>query len=128
MDRDKVKYLLGRYGHRFQMTGSRYICDPPPMDTDEDYVVQGHVDLTEALVSAGFVCGSDHVDEYDNDSYFESWRKGDFNIIMVYTSGFYDKFVKATEEAKRLNLTDKKGRIEFFQGVLYEDEPVEIPF
>jgi hypothetical protein len=101
-------------------TGSRYICTPPTMDTDEDFVVlmdRGyHAKLDEIGFAVegrpGFYTGNDN-------GGFLSFRRGDENLIATDDPEFFNLFVTATELAKRFNLTEKADRIALFQAVLY---------
>lgn len=47
IDRISVRTLLSRVSNSWHMTGSRYICNPPPIDTDEDYIVYGNLHVIE---------------------------------------------------------------------------------
>jgi hypothetical protein len=51
---------------------------------------------------------------------FESWKgPGNINVILTTELQFYDRFMVATELAKRFDLKEKTDRIALFQGVLY---------
>lgn len=101
-------------------TGSRYICNPPPQDTDNDTVVLAKTGYETALESDGFYYNMSEVD-YGTEGHFLSWRKGDENYIVTCDQGFYDRFVKATDLAKLLNLKNKSNRIALFQAILYDN-------
>jgi hypothetical protein len=106
---------------KFQATGSRYICNPPVTNTDEDYIVLiNGSDAVQYLKSLGFVPSIN--DDYNNMSKdrFVSFRRGDINLIVTSSAWFYNNFVKATELAKEFNLTDKKHRIMLFEALLFE--------
>jgi hypothetical protein len=114
-------------------TGSRYICDPAPTDTDEDYVVlvlpEDFDDLILKISDNGYDLGGSDVfaaeeislNEWDG---FQSWKKGDINLIITTSKEFFDKFVEATEIAKELNLLQKEDRITVFQKILYNNDPI----
>jgi hypothetical protein len=121
--RDELIALLTANTQRFAATGSRVICDPPPMDTDEDYVCLAHPSTEGALVTAGFEASIDP-EMYEDLPDFIPYRCGEFNVIVTESEDFYERFVQATEEAKRLNLTEKSDRIALFQRVLYRAEAV----
>ena len=116
-------------------TGSRYICNPPPMDTDNDtiYLVNGYYDWETSLIRSGWERSGD----YNLEAYgFVSLRKGEENFIITEDPDWYKNFVLATEGAKALNLTNKEDRIKLFQAIqdehfrLYEIEnffPYEKP-
>ncbi|MCB9020157.1 MAG: hypothetical protein H6546_07495 [Chitinophagales bacterium] len=103
------------------MTGSRFICDPPPMDTDEDYIIYGgnlHI-IEEILYKAGFKFTTDP--DYDGGNWFLTFRLNEFNIIATDSEAFFERFVSATLLAKSRNLLDKSDRIALFQKILYGD-------
>lgn len=124
MDRETLVKALGKIALDFQMTGSRYICDPAPTGTDEDYAVLGGAYTEQKLIGMGFTCSTDPKEYVDLEE-FTAWRLGEFNIIFTGDPVFYDKFVVATMEARKLNLLDKSDRVALFQEVLYGFE--EIP-
>ena len=97
-------------------TGSRYICNPPPTNTDKDTVilVNGYYDWQKLLLNEGWEDGET---DYENVGDFQSYRKGEENYIVTEDEEFYKNFVKATEGARALNLMDKKDRITLFQAV-----------
>jgi hypothetical protein len=51
---------------------------------------------------------------------FTAYRTTDSNINLIFTKdkNYYYRFLAATELAKKLNVTDKKQRIELFDIVL----------
>lgn len=112
--------MLANNSRAFQMTGSRYICDPPPVDTDEDYIVLMSKRTPIALDDAGFVQTTDPT-FYAGCPDFFAWRGGIFNIICVDSPDMYARWVKATELAKKCNLLEKAERIALFQAILYGD-------
>lgn len=110
----------------WHFTGSRFICDPAPTDTDLDLIV--HVsDLYSCVVratGAGFeLDGSipeNAVHSYAaKENHFVSLKRGELNLICTQSASFYQKFVTATLEARRLNLLLKSERIALFQKILY---------
>lgn len=99
-------------------TGSRYICNPAPTDTDNDTVilVNGFYDWPTLLEKDGWVRCTEG--EYiGHDSEFLAFRKGEENYIVTEDPQFYSSYVKATEGAKALNLLNKEDRIALFQAV-----------
>jgi hypothetical protein len=106
--------------------GSRETCDPPPEDTDDDWLAFDHPcsldSVDKSLEQMGFETG--YVQEYvpedpKQQGKFKSYRKGDLNVIVVYEGAFRMKFLAATALAKQWNLQDKAARIQLFQQVLY---------
>lgn len=98
-------------------TGSRVIMNPPPEGRDEDWVV-----LVSDLVAAitylqgrGFTLDG-NPSMYANEE-FRSTRKGDLNLIIVEQREVYDRYVLATEVAKKLNLQNRADRVALFQTI-----------
>jgi hypothetical protein len=97
-------------------TGSRYICNPAPTDTDNDTVilVNGYHNWPQMLRDDGWEdCGID----YEGESQFQAFRKGEENYIVTEDPDFYLSYVKATEGAKALNLLKKEDRVALFQAI-----------
>ena len=84
-------------------TGSRVIVSPMPEGRDEDWIVYvENLDAALALLRAdGFKV--EGCDKYGT-SEFRSTRKNDLNLILTPYSLVFDRYVLATEVAKRLNL------------------------
>lgn len=120
MTTEELRTILGSSTAAFSPTGSRYICDPAPTDTDEDYVCLADATTDLALLAAGFEQTTE-VGAYVEMPEFFAWRCGEFNVITTESGEFYRLFVEATEEAKRLNLTSKVDRVALFQRVLYNE-------
>ena len=132
MNRATLSALLSSHAVSYQMTGSRYICNPPPMDTDEDYIVlmcnPPVGDTLSALVESGFQMNTDP-ELYNGCPDFYAFRNGQFNVICVDEPAMYQRWVDATEQAKVLNLLAKHDRIALFQKVLYGiDVSAELAF
>ena len=107
--------------------GSRITCYPPPLDTDRDWLMlvpgeawQGFVD--GLLVDGWTIGGSaipNEVNELPPEARFNSFVRGEDNIIATCSLPFYERFLAATSVARRLNLLGKADRIALFQAVLY---------
>lgn len=108
-------------------TGSRFICDPPVLDSDDDWVI-----LVEDLEYAKYKAA--RLDWYSEDGGyyrvdsgseepgpFISLRhsEGNSNYIFTDDAEFYDRYVAATLLAKKHNLLNKVDRIQLFHTVLY---------
>ena len=102
-------------------TGSRVTCDPPVMDTDEDYAVWSQPDTIDILLEKGYIESSGS-EEYDL-SEFRCYRKDDINVMVTRNVDFFHKFHQATKLAKALNLLAKSDRIMLFQAILYGKYP-----
>lgn len=106
-------------------TGSRVICDPPPIDTDEDWLVLSNniKETDNFLRGRGFeYCSPIWSFEESGSNYpfgFASYRRGESNVLMTPSVNFYNRFVAATHAAKAMNLLDKHDRIRLFQVILY---------
>lgn len=99
-------------------TGSRYICDPPVSDTDEDTIVL--VASLERAIEEAQESEWTSDTSYPGDD-FISLRNGHRNFIVTEKKEFYDKFVFATNLAKKLNLLKKEDRVTLFQALLYKN-------
>ncbi len=101
-------------------TGSREICSPPVLDTDEDYIVLATEGYEVWMLKNGY--SQDGFPQFytGNDAGgFRSFRKGNINLIVTTSFDFFDLFCTATQLAKRFNLMAKADRIALFQAVLY---------
>ena len=99
-------------------TGSRFICNPPVKNTDEDYVllVSNLPDFIDLATLSGW---DNNLEEYDGvGSEFECFRKDEYNLIVTSSKELFDKWCTATMLAKFLNLTDKNDRIELFSVIV----------
>lgn len=104
--------------------GSRVTCNPPPVGTDRDFLVQvqdddGSVrDVANGLLEIGFTWeGAQHYQDAANA--FMSHRRDDINLIVTRNGDFAMRHRAATHVCKRLNLPNKEDRIALFQAVLY---------
>lgn len=109
----------------FVPTGSRVICNPPPVGTDQDFIAYVRDDaIAQADMTAlGYkIEGTPEFYTGNDNGGFRSYRKGDVNVITTPDHSFYRKFKTATELGRRFNLLDKGDRIALFQVVLYDAE------
>ena len=98
-------------------TGSSYICNPPVLDTDIDqmFLVDDLEKVSKILEKLGWKrCGKE---EYNVDKWV-AYRKDNLNALLTDNLDYFNKFLQATEEAKKLNLLDKKDRIALFDKYL----------
>lgn len=128
--------VIGAAVIKAMLCGSRVTCVPAPTDTDQDVIVlvrdindtakdskhpkhyKEYVKSIEVpLMSAGYVCGGSG----EGDDEFESWTKGEVNLILTADPNFYARFVAATTVARRLNILDKEDRKALFRSVLYSE-------
>lgn len=114
---------LRKLGCIVELCGSRATCSPPPMDTDEDYLVEipwsfwGPGKVYDAIQEAGFY--KDGKVYSGQLGHFESWRKGTVNLILTGDPVFAAKHRTATHVCKSLNLLSKSDRVMVFQAILY---------
>jgi hypothetical protein len=104
--------------------GSRVTCDPPPTDTDDDWLILGSPSgfrgLQRHLESCAFSRGGSDID-HQPASGFLSYKYGEVNVILTDDRNFFEKFMAASSVAKRFNLLDKSDRIALFRAVLYSE-------
>lgn len=122
-----VHFLLEPRIKAAHPTGSRYICNPPVTTTDEDWIIL--TDDAQTFVYTAQQVGwysSDEGYQYPRseddgeapDPQFKSIRCKDLNFIVISDAEYYDKYVGATELAKKYNLLSKVDRIQLFHLVL----------
>lgn len=103
--------------------GSRVTCNPPPTDTDIDYLIfcnepQLSV-FHDCLDDYGFVRENGQHYEDASDCRFTSFRKGKLNFIVTGDIGFVETHKFATRVCKELNLMEKSHRVTLFQALLH---------
>ena len=125
-----MKHLLefaNKYIEKHIPCGSRVTCNPPPTDTDRDWLVLANdavwLDFCNCMLAAGWEIGGSQIPDEANtchpDHRFNSFVLGEDNIIATTSSVFFQRFEAATALSKRLNLLLKDDRIALFQAVLY---------
>jgi hypothetical protein len=115
----------------FVPCGSRVTCNPPPMDTDEDYLVliaptdweRNRIQMEQAGWRLG---GADYAIDDPRFS-FQSWTFDELNLIMTDSLEFYDKHQIATYICKTMNIMAKEYRVMVFQAVLYGQMYTPVP-
>lgn len=110
-------------------TGSRVICSPAPLTTDEDFVLftSNLKTLRLQLEALGYTYSNKDVEKYKLDktdpfymyNQFDAYRHpdNDHNLIVLSREQDYLRWKVATLVAKELNLTDKKDRIMLFRAI-----------
>ncbi len=113
--------VVNKYKLADHPTGSNYICDPPVTDTDVDWVVlvTDWMLVVNELSTLGWDYTADYLGGHGD---FTSIRRGEINLILVQEKKEFDLWVKATEEAKKLNLLNKQDRIDLFTKVWEADK------
>jgi hypothetical protein len=99
---------------KFCPVGSRITCEPVPENADHDYLCLANDKwrLIRCAEGAGYV-----YKDYYND--FISLKHSNCDLIVVDNEELYNKFVLATNVAKKLNLLKKSDRITLFDAVIY---------
>ena len=107
----KIKDLL------YIPSGSRVICDPPVLTTDEDWFVwvSDWDEAAEILCAEGF---SPTTEQQDYTA-FISLRKAYLNICVTTDIDLYKRTVLATDLAKRFNLLNKQDRVDLFNAIQF---------
>lgn len=124
-------------------TGSREICNPPPMDTDDDWLMliapedkdhflnyfQFGIDdpVGQNSIDVGWQLGGSNPPG-GGESEFNSLKKNEFNIIVTTDHTYFKYFEAATTVAKKLNLLDKQDRIMLFAAVMEGKKYEELIF
>ena len=126
---DNVSDVVLSYFKGYSPTGSYYICTPPVENTDRDFIVlvesyRYNAVLWSILSGESWELGGSEISpaEYkliSGEYGFASWKKGNVNLIITTSEDFYNKFVHATEIAKKQNLLNKEDRVALFQKILY---------
>lgn len=107
-------------------TGSRYICNPPVTNTDDDYVLfvedikAAYLELLDTNWTIGGANNASYAVE-DIDNWFSAKKhiNGEvINYIVVGDQETFSKWVTATELCKKLNLLKKEDRIALFEVVV----------
>jgi hypothetical protein len=118
---------IGAFHKQINAVGSRVTCNPPPAGTDQDWLVlvprDKYDQFAALLIADGWEVGGSVIpvdDDYRNPhEKFNSFTKGEDNVIATGSEEFHRRFLAATATAKALNLLEKRDRINLFQAVLY---------
>jgi hypothetical protein len=134
MRRDQIDSWVRAYNGVFlegHATGSRYICNPPPMDTDDDTVfLVSDFDLAhEILEGNGYHVPPEAGASMGDHEVWRSYRgnavrNAQDNFIITTDVNHYDRFCMATQISKALNLQNKDDRIRMFTTILDMPYPV----
>lgn len=123
-------------------TGSSYTCDPPVLDTDEDFVLYAanRFELRRQLEALGYEYSNKDVKDYKDKNkdpfaqinIFDAYRNpnNNHNLIVVATTDDFLKWKVATLVAKQLNVTKKEDRVTLFRAILSGGkyfEPAALP-
>lgn len=123
----KPGYEITKLFQRVEPVGSRVVCNPPPADTDADFLCLARLGTADAAERALKAAGYEHGGSEDPlasilcnpDQEFTSYKKGELNLLVTESPVFFQRFLAATAVAKRLNLLKKDDRIALHRAVLY---------
>lgn len=122
---DWQTYLKPHYC-KVSPTGSQTICNPAPIESDYDYLVecdeQNKSAIFQGLIGLGFHWEG-ATEHYKNiiANTFCSLRRDKINIILTCNKIFAANHRKATAICKGLNLLQKADRLIVFKALLYDD-------
>lgn len=97
--------------------GSRFVCDPPVMDTDIDYCLYSKKRLDSRLLQLGFTGG----ERYWHRDSFVSWRRGNHNFIVTDDETLFQRWKFATYVCKTLNIRNKNWRVKIYHAIVREE-------
>jgi len=102
-------------------TGSRYVCDPPVMNTDIDFgVYSTDKTIKERIIKLGYkdTTNNEPAYHFQNEGYeFTAFRKRSVNLILTHSKKFIDRHMVATHICKRKNVRDKLNRVFIHEAV-----------
>lgn len=117
--------LKDEYGIIPELTGSQYICDSAPENSDWDYLLEVSSIKSEVASIASFLVGrgfsidaGEHYQEAIQNT-FMSFKKDKLNFLLSNNSDWCTKHRIATKLCKRLKLNNKEDRVATFQAILY---------
>lgn len=139
MKETKMKSLepalsLDSENFKIEPCGSRVTCNPPVLDTDQDYLIE-ILNPTNTKISdaVGWFHifdfkfeGGEHYQVLASGS-FMSFRKKDINLIVTANPEFARKHRLATKLCTQYNLLKKTDRIALFQAILYGNDWQPMP-
>ncbi len=100
-------------GARVHPAGSRYVCSPPRMFTDIDFLIYAS-DVDDVLNAAGYT--KSEFTRYfsfttQDPDQFAAWRKGNINLIVTSDLHYAETFHTATHICKLHNIRRKDDRV-----------------
>lgn len=133
IERTTVPYFLRKFALATCKTGSRYVCNPPVMDTDFDVVVllkkaedvvyiedEGYV-YTVPEANDGYEANEIETAGL-NGHWLKTYRKGEINLICLIDPTRFGRWKLATDIAKRFNMTSRDDRVELFAMIKSHQE------
>lgn len=112
----KLKKLLPEA--KILPAGSRYVCDPPIMNTDVDFLVFSVDSVGIKLLSAGYAQTpfTDYRGLIMGDDFY-AWRRGVVNLIVTSSVKYAEGFHTATHICKTRNVRDKWHRVLIHEAI-----------
>lgn len=109
--------------------GSRYVCNPPVMDTDDDtFVLVEQLPNREEMKEKGWeFCEGDGASSYGGCPMWAAYRREEKNLILIADKDRYIQAVAATLLCKELNLMDKKDRVAVHEYMYGETGSITFP-
>lgn len=105
-------------------TGSRVICNPPVLNTDNDWLVYVPASLRYNAINFLEDNGATHSEEQDSYPDGVCFRYGDINPILIWDYKIFYRWVATTYWAAKLNLQDKELRTSVFAALVDESVPL----
>ena len=106
------------------IVGSRFICNPMPLNTDLDILV---LTTTPQYMVKEFM--DEHgYDWLGDESYdqlrgkFDVFEKGDVQYIITWEEEFYELFRMAAIIAKKLNMKAKHERVKLHNMIIHRED------
>lgn len=106
-------------------TGSRYVCNPPVLTTDVDFLVFSEKSIHGRLLSVGYKEALWINYSWVDDKNFISWRKGNTNLIVTSSLKYAEAFDTATYLCKKHNIRWKLDRAILHEGLRGNLKPLE---
>jgi len=111
--------LLREYAHSIDCVGSRTIKGGYHAGSDYDFLVEMSGDIYEVLTDMEFELEGDSEHYEPNQGEFNSWRKGNINLVVTSSTLFKLKFLAANNLVRQLGLKKRPERVKIFQRILY---------
>lgn len=105
-------------------TGSRVICNPPILTTDEDWLVYVPEGLQDKATKFLEDAGATHSLEQEVYPDGVCYRYGDLNPVLIWDWSIYYRWVATTYYASKLNLMSKDERTRMFSALVDSRVPI----
>lgn len=133
IERTTVPYFLRKFALATCKTGSRYVCNPPVMNTDFDVVVLlRKAEDVQYIEDEGYIYTVPEAnDGYEvnevetvglNGHWLKTYRKGEINLLCLIDPTRFGRWKLATDIAKRFNMKNRDDRVELFAMIKTHQE------